>query len=98
MRAVIVVVGLLLSVSGPALAQETKKPLPKPPPPAVLELLKSTPEEFLKRWDKNGDGALSKDELPPFLAQAFEKLDKDGNGKLDRQEVAAMAQLYRGMF
>ena len=68
---------------------------PKKTPPSVSELLKATPEEFIKRFDKNKDGHLSKDELPPRLAQAFDKADTNGDGKLDRKEVAEMLKVLR---
>ena len=78
-----------------ASAQETKKDPPKKAPPMVEELLKLTPDEFIKRFDKNGDGKLTKDELPEFLGKAFDASDKNGDGKLDREEVAAACR-YAG--
>jgi Ca2+-binding EF-hand superfamily protein len=54
-----------------------------------------TAEEFIKRWDKNKDGVLTKDELPPQLAAVFERFDKNKDGKLDRDEVAAMLEVVR---
>jgi Ca2+-binding EF-hand superfamily protein len=81
-----------------ASAQETKKDPPKKIPPQVEELLKLTPEEAIKRFDKNGDGKLSKDELPAVLGKAFDASDKNGDGKLDRDEVAAMQMLLRNFF
>lgn len=68
---------------------------PKKTPPAVVELLKGTPEEFIKRFDKNKDGYLTKDELPPRLAQGFDRADTNGDGKLDRKEVAEMLKVLR---
>jgi Ca2+-binding EF-hand superfamily protein len=67
-------------------------------PPIVEEMLKFTPEQFIKRFDKNGDGFLSKDELPMFLGKAFDASDKNGDGKLDREEVAALQTLLRNFF
>lgn len=49
----------------------------------------------LKAADKNHDGKISKDEAPGRLAQAFEKLDGNKDGQLDRGEVAKMAQAFR---
>jgi hypothetical protein len=40
-------------------------------------------------WDKNRDGRLAKDELPPNAQSNFEKADTDGNGFLSRKEDAA---------
>jgi Ca2+-binding EF-hand superfamily protein len=76
---------------------DDKKPQQKIPP-AVAFLLKSTPEEFIKRFDKNKDGYLTKDELPPALANQFEKLDTNGDGRLDRQEVERMFVVFRQRF
>jgi Ca2+-binding EF-hand superfamily protein len=94
-RSSLLAVVLLFTVSGVVQAQKEEK---KQPPPPVAEILKGTPEEFIKRYDKNGDGALSKDELPPFLVQNFERADSDSNGKLDRAEVTAMFQRMRAFF
>ena len=71
---------------------------PKKAPPAIAELLKSRPEEFIKRHDKNKDGYLTKDELPPALARIFDRLDTNGDGKLDKDEVAAMFKMLRQRF
>jgi len=50
-----------------------------------------TPEAALKRmmtqFDKNGDGKLQKDELPPRLAERFEELDTNHDGVLDEAEI-----------
>ncbi len=71
-----------------AAAQAPEKPAPKEVPPETKKLFQSTPEEFIKRFDKNMNGTLEKDELPPKLAERFEKVDANGDGKLDRKEVA----------
>ena len=70
-----------------------KKPAKKPP----IELLKQSPEEFLKQFDKNSDGFLAKEELPPFLAGEFKKADGNGDGLLNRAEVALLLQSARQM-
>src|SRR5260370_41630544 len=61
-------------------------------------MLKFTPDQVIKRFYKNGDGFLSKDELPMFLGKAFDASDKNGDGKLDREEVAALQKLLRTFF
>ena len=40
--------------------------------------------------DADGDGKLSMDEVPPRLQERFERLDTDGDGLLDEQELAAI--------
>jgi len=58
------------------------------------------PEMALKRmmamFDKNGDGKLQKDELPPRLAERFDELDTNHDGALDETEIKAiLPQLMR---
>ena len=51
------------------------------------------PAQMLERMDANGDGKLSKDELPPQLAERmFERGDTNKDGVLDKTELEAMAQ------
>ena len=44
-------------------------------------------ERFLKDYDKNKDGQLSRDELPPELRPAFDRLDANKDGKVSREEL-----------
>src|SRR5205823_6111591 len=46
----------------------------------------------------NKDGFVRKDDLPPFLAAAFDQADANGDGKLDRKEVAVLLQTLRKRF
>src|SRR5207249_1433088 len=64
-------------------------------PPALEKLINLTPEEFINRFDKNKDGFLTKDELPPRLAAIFDRADQNGDGKLDANEVDQMLQALR---
>jgi Ca2+-binding EF-hand superfamily protein len=95
MRSIVLagVVAMMMATTAPA--QEKDKPVPKKPPPVLKELLQGTPAEFLKRFDKNGDGMLSKAELPPFLAKGFDRADRNGDGKLNREEVAGLLTRLR---
>jgi Ca2+-binding EF-hand superfamily protein len=81
-----------------ALGQAADRPAPKKLPPALAQWLKSTPEEILKRHDKDGDGYLSRQEVPPFLRPSFDKADLNGDGKLDRKEIARVLQGLRRRF
>jgi len=47
-------------------------------------------------WDRNGDGKLAKEELPPGLRKNFSRIDKDGNGFISRQEDAEVAKREKG--
>ena len=57
---------------------------------------RSTPSaaEFIKRLDKDGDGKVSSEELPETyrarLGVKFEKFDKNKDGALNQEEVAAI--------
>jgi Ca2+-binding EF-hand superfamily protein len=95
-RLVMLLATLALAWASTGSAQTTEKP--KPVPPAFLELIKSSPEDFIKRFDKNKDGTLTPDEVPPFLAKTFDKVDTNGDGKLDRAEIAQLLRNLRKRF
>jgi Ca2+-binding EF-hand superfamily protein len=91
----LLVVGLfaVLRPAAPGADDPPKKDAPQAP-----DWIKLTPEEFLKRFDKNKDGVLTKDELPPGLARNFDRYDRDGDGKLDAKEVGQMLETARRFF
>src|SRR5437899_9027126 len=68
---------------------------PKKVAPEMARLLEGSADDFIKRFDKNGDGYLTKDELPPRLAAVFDRVDANSDGKLDKKEVAALMQILR---
>lgn len=76
-------------------AQTPDKPAAKKLPPEVLKLFMTSPAEFIKTFDKNKNGFIEKDELPPKLAESFEKVDANGDGKLDQQEVTQWLNTVR---
>ncbi len=84
----------LFAVLRPVAAADKTEP-PQKPAPGWLKL---TPDEFLKRFDKNNDGVLTKDELPPRLAPNFDRFDRDGDGKLDKKEIGLMLEAAQRMF
>lgn len=77
----------LLAV-GFAFAQErgdapaTRKKTATPEKPLQFDLA-----GFLKEHDKNGDGFLQRDELPPAYRAAFERIDTNKDGKISREEL-----------
>jgi Ca2+-binding EF-hand superfamily protein len=55
-------------------------------------------KHILQAFDKNGDGKLQKDELPPHLQQRFEELDTNHDGALDESELKSiMPRLMKRM-
>ncbi len=46
--------------------------------------------ELFDRWDRNGDGKLTRDELPERLRPNFDRVDADGDGVISRQEHLAV--------
>jgi acetyl esterase/lipase len=47
------------------------------------------PPDLFSRWDRNGDGKLSRDELPEQARPNFDRVDADGDGVISRDEHAA---------
>ncbi len=41
---------------------------------------------FFKQMDANGDGKLTKDEMPEFMAAGFDAMDKDASGDVSMEE------------
>src|SRR5262249_21001767 len=67
-------------------------------PPFVALLLKGGTDNFIKRFDKNKDGVLTKDECPPGLARIFDRFDINHDGKLDKQEIDRLHQAMQQRF
>lgn len=44
-------------------------------------------KQFISRMDKNGDGKLQKDELPPRMQERFDETDTNHDGALDESEL-----------
>src|SRR5262249_47856026 len=91
------VLGGFLVLPAPAARAADAEP-PKGAPPQHAEFLKASPEEIIRRFDKNNDGLLSPDEAPPFLKRFFERADTNGDGKLDKEELAAVQKMLRQRF
>lgn len=80
MKKILIITALALGIS--ALRVTAEEAAPRRVPPSV-------------RYDKNGDGMLSRDEWP-FSAELFNKLDKDGNGFIDSDEKPGRCRGNRG--
>jgi Ca2+-binding EF-hand superfamily protein len=54
--------------------------------------------QFIDQWmkyDKNGDGRLTADEVPPQMKQMLQGVDQNGDGAIDPQELTAAADNMR---
>ena len=69
----------------------------KPPTPAPVTPKAGLPRAalFIRRFDHNGDGALSREESPDHLKAAFDRVDRDSDGKLSREELAPVLERSR---
>jgi Ca2+-binding EF-hand superfamily protein len=77
------------------LSADDQAQVPKKLAPHVARLVNGSAAEFIKHFDKDKDGTLSKEELPPRLQGLFARFDKNGDGKLDRAEVREMLVVVR---
>ena len=48
------------------------------------------------RLDRDGDGKLTREELPPGAREFFERIDRNRDGVIDRAEDAAFRQRRGG--
>jgi Ca2+-binding EF-hand superfamily protein len=71
-------------------APATQKKPATPGKPLQFDL-----DGFLKEHDKNGDGFLQRDELPPAYRAAFERIDTNKDGKISREELEQGIALLR---
>jgi hypothetical protein len=71
---------------------EPGKVRPTKLPADIAALLKSGPDAFLKKFDKNKDGFLTKEEVPEALAPFFDRYDQNNDKKLDKNEIAGIAR------
>jgi len=73
-------------MAGPARGQQREiKENPKGTPPATSR--QAEVNGLLEEYDKNKDGFLQRDELPPRLRYNFDQIDTDKDGKLSREEL-----------
>ncbi len=79
-----VAVGLARAES-PPVVPPPQAPAPAAPAPSAL------PDPF-KLYDRDGDGKLQREEMPPEARQRFDRLDLDKDGVLTREEAARARQ------
>jgi Ca2+-binding EF-hand superfamily protein len=68
---------------------------PKGLPPAVQQARERSATAMFKQWDKDGDGRVSRQELPNDKSGNFDRADSDHDGFISLSEHLAM--LTRGV-
>lgn len=56
---------------------------------------RGNPVERLRQMDVDGDGRLSRNEVPEPMARRFDRMDANGDGYIDQDELEAMAERKR---
>lgn len=57
-----------------------------------------SPSEMFKRMDRNGDGKITKSEVPPQMLQRWDRMDTNGDGFVDQQEQVAIIKRIQQNF
>ena len=53
----------------------------------LLAQAQSTPAEYLKQFDRNGDGRVSEAEYVAWMSRGFRRMDRNGDGVLEADEL-----------
>jgi len=53
----------------------------------LLAHAQATPAEYLKQFDRNGDGRVSEAEYVAWMSRGFRRLDRNGDGVLEASEL-----------
>ena len=59
------------------------------------QVQRGNPVAQLRTMDSNGDGMITKDEMPAQMRQRFDRLDQNGDGAIDEEEIDAMANRFQ---
>ena len=81
----------------PATAKSTANPdNPPTEKPVANKDWSKVARSIVKRSDKDGDGAMSREEAPSRIAKAFDRIDKNRDGKVSSEELGAVLERRRG--
>ena len=90
-RNVLIAVLCFSALAGPAAAENAtpqNKPEKKGPDPNAQRAAGAT-KQFFKRYDKNADGKISREEVPEQLRRAFDRVDANRDGFITPAEDTA---------
>lgn len=76
-------------------AEQPEQPEPPPTPRRGGGRGAFNPQDMLDRLDTNGDGRITRDEIPERMTQFLERLDTNKDGAIDKAELEAMAANVR---
>ncbi|MDP6060550.1 MAG: hypothetical protein QGH33_16720, partial [Pirellulaceae bacterium] len=65
-------------------------------PPGGFGGGRPNPAEMLTRMDANGDGKVSKSEVPQQMLQRWDRMDTNSDGFIDKKELEELAKRIRG--
>jgi Ca2+-binding EF-hand superfamily protein len=65
-------------------------------PPGGFGGGRPNPAEMLTRMDANGDGKVSKSEVPQQMLQRWDRMDTNSDGFIDKKELEQLAERFRG--
>ena len=54
---------------------------------AIAQAAPASPRAYLQRMDANGDGRVDEDEYLDYMGRGFARMDTDGNGVLEGDEL-----------
>jgi hypothetical protein len=89
-RRLLVLAGLAI-LGAAAFADDDKPDGKKPDEKKPSDAKPFDLDRFIKKYDKNKDGQLDRQECPEPLRQIFDKIDRNKDGKLDRGELERIA-------
>ncbi|MHC4399389.1 MAG: alpha/beta fold hydrolase [Planctomycetota bacterium] len=88
MHRALILATLAIGLAAAAYAAEQEKRQPRRPPGDFLERMRAN--------DKDGDGKISRAEAPDQMKKFFDRIDADGDGFVDEDELKKLAERFRG--